>query len=100
MTSVALSLAFDILCLAVSVVFLWSTIVVLVGLIRPAPKHPPAGRKLRFAVLICARNEERVIRLPVKSARLSRYPADRRRIIVLADNCTDATAALARAAGA
>lgn len=100
MTSVALSLAFDILCLAVSLVFFWSSFIVLVGLVRPVRRHPSAGRKLRFAVLICARNEERVIRLPVKSARLSRYPADRRRIIVLADNCTDATAALARAAGA
>lgn len=100
MTSVALSLAFDILCLAVSLVFFWSTFIVLIGLVRPVRRHPPAGRKLRFAVLICARNEERVIRLPVKSARLNRYPADRREVIVLADNCTDATAARAREAGA
>ncbi|MGN0832747.1 MAG: glycosyltransferase family 2 protein [Kiritimatiellia bacterium] len=100
MTSVALSLAFDVLCLAVSIVFFWSTFVVLIGLVRPVRRHPSAGRKLRFAVLICARNEERVIRLPVKSARLSKYPADRRSIIVLADNCTDATVAQARAAGA
>ena len=90
----------DFLCLGLSVVFFWSTFLVLVGLIKPSRRHPRSGRKLRFAILICARNEEDVIRLPVKSALMSRYPADRREVIVLADNCSDATAARARAAGA
>ena len=54
----------------------------------------------RFAVLICARNEERVIRLPVKSVMMSKYPQGAREAIVLADNCTDRTAEIARAAGA
>lgn len=90
----------DLLCCAFSIVFLWSTLVVLVGLLKRSRRHPPAARKLRFAVLICARNEERVIRLPVKSVALAKYPADCREIIVLADNCSDATAAAARAAGA
>lgn len=100
MTDVTVSLVLDFLCLAVSVVFFWSTFVVLVGLVRPTKKHPRAERKLRFAVLVCARNEERVIRLPVKSVLMARYPADSREVIVLADNCTDATAELARRAGA
>ena len=100
MTSVALALAFDVLCLAVSFVFFWSTFVVLIGLVKPVRRHPAAGSRLRFAVLVCARNEEQVIRLPVKSVLMSRYPADRRKIIVLADNCTDETVARARAAGA
>ena len=100
MTDVTVSLVFDFLCLGLSVVFFWSTFVVLLGLIKPARRHPKADRKLRFAVLVCARNEESVIRLPVKSALLSRYPADAREVIVLADNCTDETAARARAAGA
>ena len=100
MTSVALSLAFEGLCLAVSFVFVWSTFVVLIGLVKPVRRHPAAGSRLRFAVLVCARNEEQVIRLPVKSVLMSRYPADRRKIIVLADNCTDETVARARAAGA
>ena len=100
MTNVTLSLVFDILCLAFSVVFFWSTFIVLVGLIKPAKRHPRAERKLRFAVLICARNEEQVIRLPVKSVLMSKYPADCREVIVLADNCTDATARKAREAGA
>ena len=100
MTNVTISLACDFLCLGLSLVFFWSTFIVLIGLIKPARRHPRADRKLRFAVLICARNEETVIRLPVKSALLSRYPSESREVIVLADNCTDATAARAREAGA
>ena len=100
MTSALLSFILDIVCLGLSVVFFWSTFVVLLGLIKPARRHPRAERKLRFAVLVCARNEERVVKLPVKSVLMSKYPADRREVIVLADNCTDRTAALAREAGA
>ena len=90
----------DVLCILLCAVFAWSTLVVLVGLIRPARRHPKAKARRRFAVLVCARNEESVIRLPVKSVLMSRYPAECREVIVLADNCTDGTAAAARAAGA
>lgn len=100
MTNATFSMICDFLCLGLSVVFFWSTLVVLAGLIKPAKVHPKAARKLKFAVLVCARNEEAVVRLPVKSALLSKYPADRREVIVLADNCTDRTAEVARAAGA
>jgi len=100
MTEATVSMAFDFLCLGLSVVFLWSTFLVLVGLIKPARPHPKAARKLKFAAVVCARNEEPVIRLPVKSVLLSKYPAARREVIVLADNCEDRTAEVARAAGA
>ena len=100
MTNATVSLILDLLCLVLSAVFLWSTLVVLVGLIKPARRHPRSDRKLKFAVLVCARNEESVIRLPVKSVLMSNYPARLREVIVLADNCSDATAARAREAGA
>ena len=100
MASIGAALALDLLCCALSVVFLWSTLIVLVGLVKPARRHPRSGRKLRFAVIVCARNEESVIRLPVKSVAMGKYPADRRQVFVVADNCTDATAARAWAAGA
>lgn len=90
----------DIVCCLLSVVFFWSTLIVLVGLLKSPRRHPHASRKLRFAVLICARNEESVIRLPVKSLDLNKYPAERRDVIVIADNCTDRTAEIAWAAGA
>lgn len=94
------ALLFDILCFGLSVVFFWSSTIVLVGLLKRERKHPKAAKKLKFAVLICARNEESVIRLPVKSIAMGNYPADCRDVIVLADNCTDATGARAREAGA
>lgn len=93
-------LIFDLLCCVLSVVFLWSTLVVMIGLLKRPRVYPQSARKLRFAVLICARNEERVIRLPVKSVAMSKYPAQFRETIVIADNCSDATAAVARECGA
>lgn len=100
MTEPLLVLTLDILCLVFSVVFFWSTVIVILGIIRPSKRHPTAKDRLRFAVLICARNEEKVIRLPVKSVLMGKYPSAYREVIVLADNCTDATVANAREAGA
>ncbi|MGH2514896.1 MAG: glycosyltransferase family 2 protein [Ktedonobacterales bacterium] len=54
----------------------------------------------RFALLIPAHDEAPVIAGAVASTRAVDYPADRRDIFVVADNCTDETAALAREAGA
>lgn len=100
MTYIPAAFVLDVLCCVFGAVFAWSTLVVLVGLIKPRKKHPAVERKLRFAILICARNEESVIRLPVKSIAMSKYPQSKREVIVLADNCSDATAERARSAGA
>lgn len=100
MTKVYFTLVCDFLCLGLSFVFFWSTLVVLLGLIKPAKRHPKNARKLKFAVLVCARNEERVIRRPIKSVLMSKYPPELREVIVIADNCSDQTAAIAREAGA
>ena len=94
------SFVLQIACIVLTLVFFWSTVLVLLGLLCRAKIHPKSKRRLRFAVLICARNEERVIRLPVRSILMSAYPRADREVIVLADNCTDQTAAVARAAGA
>jgi glycosyltransferase involved in cell wall biosynthesis len=67
---------------------------------RPAPAAPsPAGR-LRFAVLVPAHDEETVIGPTVAALRGLDYPAERFTVVVVADNCEDATAAVARDAGA
>ncbi len=54
----------------------------------------------RFAVLICARNEEKVIAQLIKSIHRQTYNRGLIRIFVMADNCTDSTARTARNAGA
>jgi cellulose synthase/poly-beta-1,6-N-acetylglucosamine synthase-like glycosyltransferase len=60
----------------------------------------PALRSRRFAILVPAHNEEGVIeRLLTSLGRLD-YPTDCVEICVVADNCADATASIARAYGA
>jgi len=64
------------------------------------PLPPPSARKLRFDVIVPAHNEESVIAKVIASLKRLDWPTDRFRVVVVADNCTDATAAIAGAAGA
>ncbi len=62
---------------------------------------PHAPRKLhRFAILICARNEQTVIADLLRSIRSQTYPQTLLEVFVMADNCTDRTAEIARRCGA
>ncbi|WP_217490916.1 glycosyltransferase family 2 protein [Bacillus sp. FJAT-27225] len=54
----------------------------------------------KFAVIIAARNEELVIGQLISSIKDQKYPEELLDIFVVADNCTDNTAQLARQAGA
>src|SRR5262249_34357078 len=45
-------------------------------------------------------DEEHQVAATIRSLQATAYPPARRRIVVVADNCTDATAQVARAAGA
>lgn len=58
--------------------------------------HP----RLRLAVVMPAHDEEARIAATVASLRAADYPPDLRYLIVLADNCRDETATVARDAGA
>ena len=61
---------------------------------------PPAKTYRRLAVLVAARNEEAVIGHLLDSIRRQDYPRDKVAVYVVADNCTDGTAALVRSKGA
>lgn len=54
----------------------------------------------RIVCLIPAHNEELCLERTVRSLQAVDYPADRFEIVVLADNCTDTTAAIGRGLGA
>ena len=54
----------------------------------------------RYAVLISARNEEKVIGQLIDSILHQDYPSDMLSVFVVADNCTDSTAQVAAEAGA
>jgi len=62
---------------------------------RPSAPVPPS-LTTRFRVLIPAHNEETMIKDTLAAASLLDYPADRFEIHVVADNCTDRTAEIAR----
>lgn len=63
-------------------------------------KYPVTDKKLKYGVIIGARNEESVIGELLDSIADSDYPKENLRVFVVAHNCTDQTAAVARAKGA
>lgn len=63
-------------------------------------KYPEAKRQHTYAVLIAARNEENVIGNLIESIKAQDYPGERIAVFVVADNCTDETARVARDHGA
>ena len=71
-------------------------------LIAYCTKRPSyeAKKISKIAVLIAARNEENVIAGLIKCMKEQDYPQDALDVFVIADNCTDSTAAVSRAAGA
>jgi cellulose synthase/poly-beta-1,6-N-acetylglucosamine synthase-like glycosyltransferase len=60
----------------------------------------PSSKTLKFAVLLPAYNEEKVIRFSVESFKRMDYPAGKFDLFLVADHCTDATAAIAAGLGA
>jgi 1,2-diacylglycerol 3-beta-glucosyltransferase len=73
----------------------------LAALSVPAKLSSPAtNTSLRLVVVVPAHNEATDIEATVTSLLNTDYPLANRRVVVVADNCTDNTAALARDAGA
>jgi len=63
-------------------------------------RFPKARKYHRYAVVIAARNEEAVIGNLLSSIKRQDYPAGKITVFVVADNCTDRTAEIARQHGA
>ncbi len=75
------------------------TVYMIVGLFT-TKKFPPAQAYHRYAVIIAARNEAAVLGNLIDSIEKQDYPKDKLRIFVVADNCNDNTAEVARKKGA
>ncbi len=60
----------------------------------------PASRTIRFDLIVPAHDEAPIIERTIASLQRIDWPNDRFRIVVIADNCTDATASVAALAGA
>jgi cellulose synthase/poly-beta-1,6-N-acetylglucosamine synthase-like glycosyltransferase len=66
----------------------------------PEPRARLAPRRLRFDLIVPAHNEQALIERTVRNLLRIDWPIDSFRVIVVADNCTDDTAARAHLAGA
>lgn len=64
------------------------------------PPPPPVAPRLRFAIVVPARDEELGIARTVRGLLELDYPRELFEVVVVADNCSDATAERARRAGA
>jgi cellulose synthase/poly-beta-1,6-N-acetylglucosamine synthase-like glycosyltransferase len=67
---------------------------------RSRPRGNPAGASPKFLIVIPAHEEEEGIRSTIASVAAVDYDPERFTIVVIADNCTDGTARVAREAGA
>jgi cellulose synthase/poly-beta-1,6-N-acetylglucosamine synthase-like glycosyltransferase len=67
---------------------------------RDEEEAPGAEAATRFLILVAAHNEEAVIGEAVANILSADYPPHSRRVVVVCDNCTDRTAAVAAKAGA
>ncbi|MBO5369082.1 MAG: glycosyltransferase [Clostridia bacterium] len=63
-------------------------------------QYPPAKKQHKYAIMIAARNEETVIGNLIDSINAQDYPSELIQVFVVADNCTDNTAEVARKYGA
>lgn len=79
--------------------FLYRIVYIAVRVFATKKEHT-ADSGNRFAVMIAARNERSVIGQLIDSIKVQDYPSELIDIFVVADNCTDDTAAIAAAHGA
>jgi cellulose synthase/poly-beta-1,6-N-acetylglucosamine synthase-like glycosyltransferase len=75
-------------------------LVCLFAFIKDEEKEEVIQKKHKFMAVISARNEEKVIANLVESLLMQDYDKDKLDIYVIADNCTDKTAKVAKKAGA
>jgi 1,2-diacylglycerol 3-beta-glucosyltransferase len=86
--------------LAVPAVLASAYLFILTLLSAPLARPPRSTRQMRFDVVVPAHNEAVGIHSTVRSLSALDWDKERMRIHVVADNCTDNTAELARQAGA
>ncbi len=82
-----------------SVLYFYSPGFNIISLLK-TKKFAPAKKYHKYAILIAARNEEKVIGNLIDSINNQDYPSEYITTIVVADNCTDNTAKICREHGA
>ena len=84
----------------IAIFWLYQIMVSICSLIKLKDKPFLINKDHKFMAIIPAHNEESVVANLIKSLKNQNYPTDKLDVYVIADNCTDNTAKVARAAGA
>lgn len=82
----------------ITILLAYKTIYWIIGVFTR--KFKPAKNNHKYAILIAARNEKNVIGNLLDSIKKQDYPQELLTVFVVADNCTDNTAEIARKRGA
>ncbi len=88
-----------ILGVAMFILYLYQFYYIFVAITRKPKIYEPTDKSKRYAFLIAARNEAAVISNLLNSIKNQDYPSKNIDIYVVADNCTDNTAEIARGCG-
>lgn len=88
-----------ILSIVFTICYFYQAVYIFVGLFKKT-YDVKCNKNHRYAVIVSARNESKVIGNLIKSIQNQTYPAELVDIFVVADNCTDNTAEISRRAGA
>ncbi len=84
---------------AVTVFTAFQFVYIFIGAFSPKVTYKKSKKQYRYGVVICARNEEKVIGKLIESIKNQTYPADKITVFVCADSCTDGTAEICRQLG-
>ena len=79
-------LVFFILSTALSLLYIQFAIFALIGIFT-RKKFPKTEEKLKYGIIIPARNEEAVVGNLIKSVYKNKYPQDKLHVFVIAHNC-------------
>lgn len=84
-----------------TLLYFYQVVFMIIGTFSRKRKFPDAKEEHTFAILICGRNEEKVIGNLIDSIKANNYPQEKLRIFVCADNCNedDQTANICREKG-
>ena len=84
----------------ITIYWLYQMVVSFCSLIKLKDKPLKIDKEHKFMAVIPAHNEEMVVGNLIESLQAQNYPKDKYDIYVIADNCTDDTAKVAKEAGA
>lgn len=95
-----LSLIHSIILLIIGILYLHHNVFLIISLFIKNKKFKETKNLHKYGVIICARNEEKVIGNLLDSINNQNYPKELIQTFVFADNCTDKTAQVSRDHGA